>query len=117
MRAPSARGECDTREPPHPPDAPVPAARPSTTTGSVSYNAAVESAAGRDTDPRPSPFAQRVYREAQRRGFDTAERRVVPGDGAPWIWNPAGEQFPGAIEIVDICHAGQHLSDVARTLY
>ena len=53
--------------------------------GSVSYNAAVESAASRDTDPLPSAFAQRVYREAQRRGFDTAARRVVLGDGAAWI--------------------------------
>ena len=91
--------------------------RPVRDPGSVSYNAAVESAAGRDTDPRPSPFAQRVYREAQRRGFDAAGRRVVLGDGAPWIWNPAGEQFPGATEIVDIYHARQHLSDVAKALY
>ena len=45
--------------------------------GSVSYDAAVESAASRDTDPQPSPFAQRAYREAQRRGFDAADRRVV----------------------------------------
>ena len=91
--------------------------RPVRDPGSVSYNAAVESAAGRDTDPRPAPFAQRVYREAQRRGFDAAERRVVLGDGAPWIWNLAGEQFPGATEIVDVYHARQHLSDVAKTLY
>ena len=53
--------------------------------GSLSYNAAVESAASRDTDPQPAAFAQRVYREAQRRGFDTADRQVVIGDGAPWI--------------------------------
>ena len=91
--------------------------RPVRDPGSVSYSAAVESAAGRDTDPRPSPFAQRVYREAQRRGFDAAERRVVLGDGAPWIWNLAGEQFPGAVEIVDIYHAKQHLSDAAKALY
>ena len=43
--------------------------------GSVSYSAAVESAASRATDPLPSPFGQRAYREAQRRGFDTASRR------------------------------------------
>ena len=49
--------------------------RPVRDPGSVSYNAAVESAAGRDTDPRPSPFAQRVYREAQRRGV---RRRRTP---------------------------------------
>ena len=58
------------------------AGRPVRDRGSVSYNAAVESAASRDTDPLPSAFA---YREAQRRGFDTAARRVVIGDGAPWI--------------------------------
>ena len=69
-------------------------AGPSATPGSVSYNAAVESAASRDTDPQPAAFAQRVHREAQRRGFDTAARRVVVGDGAPWIWNLSAEQFP-----------------------
>ena len=52
-----------------------------------SYNAAVESAASGDTDPLPSAFAQRVYRDAQRHGFDTAARLVVLGDGANWIWN------------------------------
>ena len=79
--------------------------RPLRDPGSVSYNAAVESAASRDTDPQPAAFAQRVHRESQRRGFDTAARRVVVGDGAPWIWNLSAEQFPGAIEIVDIYHA------------
>ena len=85
--------------------------------GSVSYSAAVESAASRSTDPRPAPFAQRAYREARRRGFDTAPRRVILGDGAEWIWNLAAEQFPGAIEIVDLYHAKGHLSDVAKALY
>ena len=42
------------------------AGRPVRDRGSVSYNAAVESAASRDTDPLPSAFAQRAYREAQR---------------------------------------------------
>ena len=61
------------------------AGRPSRDHGSVSYNAAVESAASRDTDPQPAAFAQRVHREAIRRGFDTADRQVVIGDGAAWI--------------------------------
>ena len=61
------------------------AGRPSRDPGSVSYSAAVESAASRDTDPQPSAFAQRAYREAIRRGFDTADRQVVIGDGAAWI--------------------------------
>ena len=91
--------------------------RPVCDLGSVSYNAAVESAASHDTDPQPAAFAQRVYREAIRRGFDTADRQVVIGDGAPWIWNLAAEQFPGAIEIVDIYHAKQHLCDVAKAIY
>ena len=84
---------------------------------SVSYSAAVESAASRDTDPLPSAVAQRAQREARRRGFDAAPRRVVLGDGAEWIWNLAGEQFPGAIEIVDLYHAKQHLCDVAKAIY
>jgi len=85
--------------------------------GSVTYSAAIESAASRDTDAAPSDFAQRVYREAQRRGFYQAKRRVVLGDGALWIWNLASEQFPGAIQIVDLFHAKQHLSDVAKAVY
>ena len=93
------------------------AGRPVRDRGSVSYNAAVESAASHDTDPLPSAFAQRVHREAIRRGFDTADRQVVIGDGAAWIWNIAAEQFPGAIEIVDIYHAKQHLCDVAKAIY
>ena len=91
--------------------------RPVRDPGSVSCNAAVESAAARDTDPQPSPFAQRVRREARRRGFDAAPRQVVLGDGADWIWNLAGEQFPGAVEIVDIHHVRQHLSDAAKALH
>lgn len=85
--------------------------------GSVSYSAAIESAATRDTDKTSSAFAQRVEREAQRRGFDGAQRQVVLGDGAPWIWNLAGEHFPHAIQIVDRFHAKQKLSDVAKSLY
>jgi hypothetical protein len=85
--------------------------------GSVSYSAGIESAATRDTDKAPSEFAQRVEREAQRRGFERAQRRVVLGDGALWVWNLADEHFPGAIQIVDRFHAKQKLSDVAKSIY
>lgn len=85
--------------------------------GSVSYSAAIESAATADTATDLSAFAQRVGREATRRGFDHAARRVVLGDGAPWIWNLADELFPDAIQIVDRFHAKQHLSDVATAIY
>ena len=85
--------------------------------GSVTYSAAIESAATRDTDAVPSEFAQRADREARRRGFDRAPRRVVLGDGAPWIWNLADEQFPGATQIVDLYHAKGHLWDAAKAIY
>jgi hypothetical protein len=85
--------------------------------GSVTYSAAIESAASRDTDALPSEFAQRVDREARRRGVDHARRRVVLGDGAPWIWNLADEQFPGALQIVDLYHAKGHLWDVGKAIY
>ena len=65
--------------------------RPMRDHGSVSYNAAVESAASRDTETQPAAFAQRAQREAIRRGFDTADRQVVIGDDATWIWNVAAE--------------------------
>ncbi len=85
--------------------------------GSISYSAAIESAAQTDTDEVPSPFAARVEREATRRGFDRAARRAVLGDGAKWIWNLADERFPDAVQIVDRFHAKQHLSDVAKSIY
>ena len=85
--------------------------------GSISYSAAIESAATRDTDEHPAEFVQRVVREATRRGFEQAGRRVVLGDGALWIWNLADENFPGAIQIVDLYHAKGHLWDVAKAIY
>ena len=85
--------------------------------GSVTYSAAIESAAQKDTAEMPSPFAARVAREATRRGFDRVPRRAVLGDGATWIWNLADEHFPDAVQIVDRFHAKQHLSDVAKSIY
>jgi len=85
--------------------------------GSISYSAAIESAAHKDTDATPSEFAARVEREAARRGFDRAARQTVLGDGARWIWNLTDEHFPDAVQIVDRFHAKQHLSDVAKSIY
>jgi hypothetical protein len=42
---------------------------------------------------------------------------VIMGDGAEWIWNLADLHFPGALQIVDLFHARQHLWDLARVLY
>lgn len=85
--------------------------------GSASFNAAVESIASRDTDPEPSPFAKRALREVERRGFQRAERRVALGDGAAWFWNFADEHLPGAVQIVDLFHAKEHLFDAAKAIY
>ena len=85
--------------------------------GSISYSAAIESAAHKDTDLTPSAFAARVEREATRRGFDRAARQTVLGDGARWIWNLTDEHFPYAVQIVDRFHAKQHLSDVAKSIH
>jgi len=75
---------------------------------STTYVATIESA---------GEFGPRIYLEAWNRGWERAEKKVVIGDGAEWIWNIADDHFPGAIHIVDIFHARQHLWDVARKLY
>ncbi len=71
--------------------------RPARDPGSVTYSAAIETIASRDTDTEPSPFAGRALREAERRCFDEAPRRAILGDGALWIWNWADEHAPGAM--------------------
>ena len=75
---------------------------------STTYTGAIETA---------EEFGQRLYREAGKRGWSRAQKKVVMGDGAEWIWNLAAEHFPGAIEIVDLYHARQHLWELARRLY
>lgn len=85
--------------------------------GSMTYTGAIESAATRDTDEEVSEFAARAFRERSRRRFAAAPRQVGLGDGAQWIWNLVGEQFPGAIQIVDLFHAKQKLAEVAAALW
>jgi hypothetical protein len=75
---------------------------------STTYVAAIETA---------GEFGKRIYLEAWNRGWARADKKVVIGDGAEWIWNIADLHFPGAIQIVDVFHARQHLWDVARKLY
>lgn len=62
-------------------------------------------------------FGKRLYVEAWKRGWSRARKKVVLGDGAEWIWNLAQQHFPGAVQIVDLFHARQHLWDLARRLY
>jgi hypothetical protein len=75
---------------------------------STTYTGAIETA---------EEFGKRIYREAWNRGWSRAQKKVVMGDGAEWIWNQADLHFPGAVQIVDLYHARQHLWDLVRTLY
>ena len=75
---------------------------------STTYTGAIESA---------EQFGKRLYVEAWNRGWSRAEKKVVIGDGAEWIWNLAQQHFPGAVQIVDLYHARQHLWELARLLY
>ena len=76
--------------------------------GSTTYTGAIETA---------EEFGKRIYLEASKRGGSRAGKKVVLGDGAEWIWNLADLHFPGAIQIVDLYHARQHLWELARKLY
>ncbi|HEY6293483.1 MAG TPA: ISKra4 family transposase [Terriglobia bacterium] len=75
---------------------------------STTYTGAIETA---------QAFGQRLFRAAWQRGWSRAQKQVVMGDGAEWIRNLAAEHFPGAIQIVDLYHARQHLWEVVRTLH
>ncbi len=82
--------------------------RPLRDEDSTTYSAAIEEAAR---------FGPRLFNEAWRRGWSRARQKVILGDGAAWIWNLAHQYFPGAIEIVDLYHAREHLWKLAAKLY
>ena len=75
---------------------------------STTYTGAIETA---------EEFGRRIYLEAWNRGSSHAIQKVVISDGAEWIRNIVAIHFPGAIHIVDLYHARQHLWEVARLLY
>jgi hypothetical protein len=75
---------------------------------STTYTGAIETA---------EEFGKRIYLEAWNRGWSRAVKKVVIGDGAEWIRNLTDQHFPGAVQIVDLYHARQHLSELARKLY
>lgn len=75
---------------------------------STTYTGAIETA---------EEFGRRLYLEAWKRGWSRAKKKVVIGDGAEWIWNLAEQHFPGAVQIVDLYHARQHLWELARRLH
>jgi hypothetical protein len=93
------------------------AGKPVRDPGSITYSAAIESAAVLDTSLKRSDLAERVLREATRRGFTEAPRYAVLGDGSCWIWNTATELFPQAIQILDRYHAKEALHRTAQSIF
>ena len=75
---------------------------------STTYTGAIEPAA---------EFSRRLYSAAWQRGWSRAKKKVVIGDGSEWIWNIRQEQFPDAIEIVDLFHARQHVWELSAKLH
>ena len=82
--------------------------RPVRDEGSTTYTGAIETA---------GEFGPRLYREAWDRGWSRAKKKVVIADGAVWAWNIADREFPGAIQIVDLYHAREHLWVLAGKLH
>ena len=62
-------------------------------------------------------FDTLLYGLARQAGLEQAKQIVILGDGALWIWKLACEQFPEAVQIVDLYHAQEHVWQVARAVY
>lgn len=60
---------------------------------------------------------EQLWAEAMRHGLGRAHEVLIVADGAVWIWNLAGDRFPGARQRVDFYHVSQHLWAVAHTLH
>jgi hypothetical protein len=74
---------------------------------STTYFGAIEPAA---------QFGKRLYGEATHRDVNSAEKVVIIGDGAKWIWNLAAEHFPDAVCIIDLYHAKEHVYNLIKQL-
>lgn len=82
--------------------------RPARDPASTTFTGAIEDAA---------TFGKRLYAEAVRRGLHSARRVVVLGDGAQWIENLAGLHFGGAVRVIDLYHAREHVAGLADALF
>jgi hypothetical protein len=82
--------------------------RPIRDEASTTYVGAIETA---------EEFGRRLYTEAWQRGWSRAALKVILADGSIWIWNNADQHFPGAIQIVDLYHAREHIWELAAKLF
>lgn len=62
-------------------------------------------------------FGKLLYTLAVQHGLAQAQQLVALGDGAAWIWRLVAEHFPGAVQIVDIYHAREHIWKIARAVF
>jgi hypothetical protein len=62
-------------------------------------------------------FGRRLYALAVQGGLRRAHQVVALGDGAPWLWRLVEEHFPGAVQIVDVWHAQEHVWQVAQAVF
>jgi hypothetical protein len=65
----------------------------------------------------PALFGEALWAEARHRRWMHAPETVVLGDGAPWIWNLAADQFFTSRQVVDWYHAKLHLTQAAKALH
>ena len=82
--------------------------RPVRDENSTTYAGAIEAA---------EEFGRRMYTEAWERGWSRATKKVIIADGAVWIWNIADREFPGAVQVVDLYHAREHIWELAGKLF
>jgi len=57
----------------------------------------------------PLELGRRLHLAAREHGLGRAGQKLVVGDGAPWIWNVARDQWAGAMEVLGFYHASQHM--------
>ncbi len=85
--------------------------------GSITYSAAIESAATADTSPEPV----RLRRAGPAGSHAARLHRSIPwcvlGDGSTWIWNTATELFPQATQILDRFHAKERLAPHRKAIF
>ena len=65
--------------------------------------------------PAATPTPNRPRSPSARCAKSSAAASNAPS--AAWIWNFADEHLPGAVQIVDLFHAKEHLFDAAKAIY
>lgn len=81
--------------------------RPQRDPDSTTYVGAIESS---------TLFGWRMFAEALRRGLEQAKTVIVLTDGQRYNYTIAQTHFPDALHIVDLFHAFEHLTLIARIL-